>query len=72
MKCVVCKSQTSGIFAIKGGKRIVCCPECRERLAFHIFKNEIKARNINKVLSFLIIILLIILAFVLGAFMGGQ
>lgn len=70
MKCVVCKSQTSGIFAIKGGKRIVCCPECRERLAFHIFKNEIKARKINKVLSAFIIFLLIIFAFILGKFLG--
>lgn len=70
MKCVVCKSQTSGIFAIKGGKRIVCCPECRERLAFHIFKNEIKARKINKVLSVFIVFLLIILAFILGKFLG--
>lgn len=70
MKCVVCKSQTSGIFAIKGGKRIVCCPECRERLAFHIFKNEIRARKINKILISFIWLLLIIFAFVLGKFLG--
>ena len=66
MNCVVCGSQVSDLFHVKGGGKIPCCPECRSRLAFHIFKRESKAKKINKFLKFIIIILLIVLAFKLG------
>lgn len=70
MNCVVCGSQVSDFFSIKGGSKVTCCPECRSKLAFHIFKRERKARSINKLLKGIIIALLIVLAFTLGKYLG--